>query len=167
MAKVFNSLLLLFIYYKEIQCKKSFGNRFFLINFKITCKYKRCLELKSPWNLLIRSCSIEKIEDLKAYKLHKPGFILRYHNIPAITGASAWNLIWGYFKAVVVKLLWPSTPSRVSWNFIIPLYFTFYVIVIEQTKKDAYVSLYFYNFKIFLIYLFIKDPCCSMIYTDV
>ena len=133
MAKVLNSLLLLlFIYCKEIQYKKSFGNRFFLINFKITCKYKRCPELKSLWNLLIRSCGIEKIEDLKTQELHKPSFISRYHNFPAITGANnAWNLIWGYFKAVVAKLLWPSTPSRVSWNFIKPPYFTFHVIVIK------------------------------------
>ena len=84
---------------------------------------------------------------VKTKKLHKPHFISRYHNFPEISGANnAWNLIWGYFKAVVGKLLWLSTPSRDSWNFIKLFYFTFYVIVIEQRKKDAYASLYFYIF---------------------
>ena len=30
----------------------------------------------------------KKIEDLKTQKLDKPGFISRYHNFPAITGAN-------------------------------------------------------------------------------
>ena len=30
----------------------------------------------------------KKIEGLRTQKLHKPGFISKYHNFPAITGAN-------------------------------------------------------------------------------